>query len=607
MNNDLSGNLKPIQHPKAWKYIFLFAFACAITILIWRVTHAPISSLDTSSNEEAMMSKLSWVGIPLVVSGFVLSGHYLMAAQKALTRENMIRLQVEQASKPAPPPVDHAKERREYVLEILGMGVTLDEYRQGKLWDAVQKGNSYTTIREQNPRKYAWTDTDKLGIGGGRVCDAFENGAERTPMYWGLPSFEAGGPNQNPTMHFGPTNPMIGAAASFQATGMAWHLSIAGPWLLDERPDRLLEQVFSIFDQYPDLPYIVLTAEDDASSREDFLPPGSPLRTQTGYYVPKMPDAAAVFVLARRERVEPLRDFVWEDPDNDFVQEEFRTMYFKLIKTVPTDKKDEGMGRTPTIAEWLPAAAAFAKNPEIHPEGHHKYFINFKPYKNSPPKSWKPTPWFPIPWNEEQMETFDKLPSLGFLHRPTFVKFIDQEGHPIKHREERQKVLQAGWQEALQTLPDDERAKGPSRIAAGTNNNGEQLVALEQMLHHYAAAGGPVIDTGKTEQFINTDRRLGNTGAASFFMQMALGVIGSYREGGVSVAINLRDPNEASIIFISPPSDEKRKSQGEPFGSHVEPAFDPKNYETPSVESLIEAQRKHESDAQPASSTVAKR
>lgn len=556
------------------------------------------------------MHKLSWIGIPLVLLGFVLSGHYLMAVQKAMTRENTIRLQVEQASKPKPLPVDHAKARREYRLEILGMGVTLDEYRQGNLWDALQKGNPYMTIREHNPRKYAWTDTDKIGIGGGRVCDAFENAAERTPMYWGLPSFEVGGANQNPAMHFGPTNPMIGAADSFQGTGMAWHLSIAGPWMLDERPDRLLEQVFSIFDEYPDLPYVVLTAADDASSRESLLPPGSPLLAQTGYYVPKMPDAAAVFILARRERVEPLRDFAWDDPDNDFVQEEFRAMYFNLRQTVPTDGTGDfqGMhiGRAPTIAEWLPAAAAFAKNPEIHPEGHRKYLINFKPYKNSPPKSWKPTPWFPIPWNTEQLNTFDQLPSLGFLHRPTFVKFTNLEGHPIKDREERQKVLQMGWQEALQTLPDDERFKGPSLIVAGTNSNGEQLIVLEQMLHHYAANGGQAIDTGQTSQFINTDRRLGDTGAASFFMQMALGVMGSYREGGVSAAINLRDPNEASIIFISPPSDEKRKSQGEPFGSHVEPAFDPKSYETPSVESLIKAQRKHESGAQPASSPPAK-
>lgn len=542
------------------------------------------------------MGKLHWLGISLLVLGFTLSGHYLMSAQKALTRDNQIRFQAKQASKPAPAPVDHIKEHREYVLEILGMGVTLDKYRQGKLWDALQKGNPYTTIREQDPKKYPWRDIDKFGVTGGRIADAFENGAKRTPMYWGGPSFYAGPPNNDPTEHFDAINPIMGVAGDYQSTGMAWHLLVNAPWMLAERPERLLEQVFDFFDRYPDLPYVIITAEDSVSSRENAQAPDKPLLVKTGYYIPEMPDAAAVFVLARRERVEPLRKFVWQDPNNDYVHDEFGAMYNKLEDSVPTNKKMDSKnvhyGRPPTIAEWLPAAAAFAQHRASHPAPAHHPLLTFNPYKNSPPKDWKPTPWFPIPWNEEQMKTFDDLPSLGFLHRPTFVKFVDQDGHPIKHREERLKILQEGWQEALQTLPDDQRKKGPARIAAGTNNNAEQLLALEGLLSHYAANGGPAIDTGKTAQFINTDRRLGNTGAASFFVQMALGVMGSYREGGVSAAINLRDPNEASIIFISPPSDQNRKSQGEPFGNNVQPAVDPKNYESPSVESLIEMQNK---------------
>ncbi len=306
-----------------------------------------------------------------------------------------------------------------------------------------------------------------------------------------------------------------------------------------------------------------------------------------------MPDASAAFVLARRERVEPLRNYVWDDPENNFVQEEFRQMYYQLMGTLPSKfefSPGDPIPRPPTVAEWLPAAAAFAKNPEFHPEGHRKYLFNFKPYQNSPPRTWKPTPWFPIPWNREQMAAFDALPTLGFLHRPVFVKFVDGDGHPVQRREQRQQVLEAGWQQALLTLPEAERKQGPARIIAGTSNNTGQVLALEALLHRYAADGGPSIDTGKTEQFINTDRRLGNTGAATFFVQMALGVMGSYRAGGISAAINLRDPNEASIVFITPPSDEKRKSQGEPFGHNVQPAIDPQNYVAPSPEALLDAQ-----------------
>jgi hypothetical protein len=190
------------------------------------------------------------------------------------------------------------------------------------------------------------------------------------------------------------------------------------------------------------------------------------------------------------------------------------------------------------------------------------------------------------------LDAFDGLPTLGYLHRPIFVPFRDAEGHPIKRRDQRQQVLMAGWQQALQTLPDNERGKGPARIIAGTNNNKDQLIMLTGMLHQYEHEGGPAIDISKTAQFIDTDRRLGNTGAATFFMQMGLGVLGSYREGGVSAAINLRDPDEASIVFISPAPDDKRKSQRDPFVHGVQPQIDPDNYKAPSVEALLDAQHK---------------
>jgi hypothetical protein len=112
---------------------------------------------------------------------------------------------------------------------------------------------------------------------------------------------------------------------------------------------------------------------------------------------------------------------------------------------------------------------------------------------------------------------------------------------------------------------------------------------MEGMLHQYAAQGGPEIDSGKTAQFINTDRRLGNTGAATFFVQMALGVMGSYIEGDASAAINLRDPAGASIVFISPPSGERRKAQANwnVFKHQVKPAIDPDNYKPPTVGAVL--------------------
>ncbi|WP_180977534.1 type VI lipase adapter Tla3 domain-containing protein [Janthinobacterium sp. ROICE36] len=60
------------------------------------------------------------------------------------------------------------QEKREYVLEVIGLGVTLDKYRQGKLWEALQKGNAYASIREQDKEKYPWDAMERSGMSGGR-------------------------------------------------------------------------------------------------------------------------------------------------------------------------------------------------------------------------------------------------------------------------------------------------------------------------------------------------------------------------------------------------------------------------------------------------------
>jgi len=535
------------------------------------------------------MMTFRWLAISLLILLLCIGILWLGALSKSQAREIAGQMQAKEMKAP----VDEGKE---YVLEIIGFGVTLDKYRQAKLWEALQKGSPYTSIREQDPNKYPWTGQDKDGQGGTRAYDALENGINFTPLYWGLPSFYAGTPILDPVLQPSLEEPMAGLVAGAGTSGMAWHLFSIASWKLHEHPDTLLKEVFDFFDAHPDVPYVALHSEDSAGTRDGNRKSGAPKKLIDGYYIPDMPDATAVFILARRERIAPLRPYVWDDPENKFVQEQLRGMYYDLMQTLPSREKqqrpDAFSQRQPTVDEWLTAAAAFARRPDIRGVGLHA-FDNINPWLNRPPQDWKPTPWFPIPWNREQMETFDRLPSFGFVHRPVFVKFTDAEGKPVTRRDERQKLFNAGWQQALLTLPEAQRSKGPARIVAGTGQQKEQLLMLESMLHEYAAQGGPEIDSGKSTQFINTDLRLGNTGSASWFMQMAIGVMGSYRDGGASAAINLRDRNEASIIFVTPPPDSKRKQQdegGDIFRSRITPAIDPANYVTPSVEALLQEQ-----------------
>ena len=598
MSSLATTDMETIERPKVWKHVTGAVIAYPVLFLLWlafdfRVLHPKLANVTV----ETTMDRLRWFGVPLVAVILLFGGKWLYSSWTASTRareweEKNSQLKQQEVA------AHTEKARREYVLEVIGLGVTYEKYRQGKLWDALQTGTPFTSIREQDPNKYEWARFDKIGDTGNRFCDALENGANPSPMFWGVPTFYAGSPISTPARQPSEIRPMAGLAGSAESTGMAWHLFVTGPWQLSERPDQLLEQVFAFFDAHPDLPYAVLLANDSAILRDRDLPSGAPRLVKDGYYIPEMPDSAAVFVLARRERVEPLRPYVWDDPANDYLQENLRMMYYDLMETVPTPEKLAHQDtfhstRQPSVSEWLTAAAAFAKHPVYDKKEADISLAAFRRWLNDPPKDWKPTPWFPVPWNRNQMRAFDDLPSLGYIHRPVFFKFEDEHGRPLNRRDARQKILESGWQQALQTLPDNERTKGPARIVGAFGDHVEQQLALEGVLHTYAAQGGPEIDTSKTAQFINTDRRLGNTGAATFFMQMALGVMGSYIEGGTSAAVNLRDPSGASIVFISPPSEASRKKQQglDVFKHKVKPAIAPEDYKPPTVGAVLQSSK----------------
>lgn len=562
---------------------FAKAFSMGLLLIsLWIIFEVCVLGTET----EAIMNRIGWIGLPIFIVGLIFGSSWVTVAREASVREAAWKkksdlLQREQSANRT------QQAQREYVLEVISLGVTVEKYRQEKLWKVIHDGTPYKSIREQDPKKYEWSGDDKGGVSGARAYDALENAMGSVPMYWGIPSFYAGAPILDPERQPGPANPIGGLAEGAVTTGLAWHLFVTAPWLVKERPDQLLEQVFAFFDSHPDVPLVVLLGDDSLELRNTTRPMGAPDLLPDGYYIPEMPDSTAVMVLARRERVEPLRPFSWKDPQNEYLQETLRRVYFALQEQVPTLErlanpgKQVVDGRNPTVTEWLATADAFANRKRSDASDVAPFLEYVGPWAHQPPKNWKPTPWFPVPWNSNQLATFDKLPTLGFIHRPIFVSFEDEHGKPVIRREERLKLLEDGWQQALQTLAEAERAKGPARIIGAFGKHPEQQIAFETMLHRYAEQGGPEIDIGKTEQFINTDHRIGNMGAATFFVQMALGVIGSYNAGGTSAAVNMKESEGASIVFISPPPDDKRKQQGDQFRHNVEPAIDPNNYEVP--------------------------
>jgi Protein of unknown function (DUF2875) len=560
--------------PRAWKYWLtgLLVYVLLLPAWVWFCEEVYMPSALLNEQDLTMKHGIWLLGVPALM--VLLVGTIKFAASDLAAREAQGH-GTPTAAASAPTAVDEEQAKREYVLEVISLGVTLDKYRQGMLWDALSKGSPHATIREQDPKKYPWTAQDKNGVGGGRIGDTLVNGAKLIPDFWGIPTFaviNGALTEQNAPEAYGV--PYSGIGAGQDSSGMAWHIFVPVDWRRQERPDRIVERIFAFFDENPDVPFVVLSAEDDLYGRDYFLPPGATPLIRDGYYIPEMPDSATLIVLARRERAEAMKRYEWDEDVNEGYTQKLFLADRNLRRSLP---RPEGWSnRPPTSTEWREFTRGFIQKEGLY-SGHTSLFGSSKP-----PQNFKPTPWMPLPWTKFQHSEFDKLPSLGYLHRPVFVPMLDKDGKPLTRRAERAKALAEGWQQALATLPEAERKQAPGRVITSGGGNVDQTILLHGVMNDWAEQGGPELDSRKPTQWIDTDARLGNTGAATWFMQMSIGVMGSYIDGGASVAINMRDPNEASIVFVTPPPPEKVKQQPSSevlFKHKFVPAIDPANYQ----------------------------
>ena len=553
-------------------------FVVALTAWTFYLTQAELAVFNDSEGN-AMQKWTTWLGVPLAGVLAIVLAHWSLSASAAAPAE---RPQAPPAAAPA---------AQTYVLEVIGLGVSLDKHRQGRLWDALRQGAPFTTIREQDPRKYPYTADDKMDIEGGADASALENGIRGLPMYWPAPSFYATEPSTDPERPPSDTDPVIGVVAGTDSNGLGQTLFIPAGYTLSDHPDRMLEQAFAFFDAHPDLPYLVVAANDGLYFRHLNRPKGAPPLVRDGHYIPEMPGSSALFVLARRERVEALRPFAFDDTDRDVLgREQNRTGLARrlfLTHLRLSRQLGQAMGevrgmkvssRWPTVPEWLAAAKEFSRRPDVVGAPGLGRLNPFDDVVHTP-RGYTPTPWFPIPWNKDQLETFDRLPTLGYVHRPHYIPLTDADGKPLARRSERIAALVKGWNQALEAFPDAQRPAALKRLISSTGGSPDTLVELTALVDAQAGGGGPELHLDKPNEWIDLEPRLGNTGSASLFMGMAIGVMGSYIDGGGSAAINLRNPREASLVFISPPPPDKLQRQGRGvFKNNVTPAIDPASY-----------------------------
>ncbi len=502
--------------PRAWKYVLAGVLLTLVIVPLWSLlVMRGVQPEYLLQESELKPRHVFWlVALPVLVVVLMVSGSWLGASTRAIEQ----RVQAKQSAateKTAQTSQQQDQARREYVLEIIGLGLTLDQYRQGALWDALRQGSPYATIREQDPKKYPWGAQEKKGLEGLRSGHSLENGAGPSLEYWGVPTFAADSPADDAERPASPTDPVLGLPAGAMSSGMAFHLFVSAGWEQSERPDRVLARVFDFFDEHPDVPYVVLSASDGLYFRNMYRPKGTPPLIRDSYYVPPMPDASMLLVLARRERVDAVRPYVFGDMNyfeasvDDMNRYGFAhrlgLFYGDLKELLPKPEGD--LSRPPTAPEWIEAARDFAQR-NLHPTGLSLLATKLNPMAAEPPPSdFRPTPWFPIPWTKRQLDEFDQLPTLGFLHRPVFVPTVDEHGQPLKRRTRRGtgRGLAAGAADAARSRASERadarvrRHRQPSRADHGPHQRAQCLgrarwpgagpVAAHAVDRHRRAAG----------------------------------------------------------------------------------------------------------------------
>jgi hypothetical protein len=289
--------------------------------------------------------------------------------------------------------------------------------------------------------------------------------------------------------------------------------------------------------------------------------PGQPALIRDGHYVPEMPGAAALFVLARRERLDALRPFAFEDTDQDANSRvQNRTGLARRVFLAHYDLSEqlgEAMPATPacsdrwpTVPEWLAETARFAKRPDVVGAPGLGRLNPFDDVVHTP--GLHPDPVVPHPL--EQGSARDLRPPADPRLRapPPLHPPHRRRRQALARRSERIAALVKGWNQALEAFPDAQRPAALKRLISSTGGSPDTLVELTALVDAQAGGGGPELHLDKPNEWIDLEPRLGNTGSASLFMGMAIGVMGSYIDGGGSAAINLRNPARPASSSSAP-------------------------------------------------------
>ena len=433
-----------------------------------------------------------------------------------------------------------------YVLEVRGLGVAVNRSADEEIWQKIrEKSDNFSSILSQRVEDYPGDSDTRVMYLQLMNGIAFGNAAGRAVQYWPIPVI-IWGPPRAATNSF---RPAVNIAGNRQQASLGVSLFL---WQEDASTDdspAMIQKLFDFFDAHPDVPEALVFSEDGVTTRELLKAPGT-VELPKGHFIPTVPDSIVGILVSRSDRVDRLiRPFAVEQHgplNQDTTQYDVTRLWNfyweKNDGTGPDDfdafyqSEGERLGFPTTMSVSTMSATWWQQQLPTF----------WKQIGNKGPGEFKPTPYIPVRWTNWQVKQFDSAPLIGYLHRPVDVKLTDGEGKPLS-KTAQIAALRSGWTAALDTLP---QAEQPKRVFYDTTGDRTWAIPITQALSH-AGEGAP--DIGDVKQGYDIGRRIGNTGISSPMVQLGLGLIAGYQEGGASATINRRPDGNATIMMVSPP------------------------------------------------------
>jgi hypothetical protein len=440
-----------------------------------------------------------------------------------------------------------ATQVRTYALEIRGVGMAVDGWQQSTIWKLIQKKNSnFSSIYSQDPNAYQASVTTRENIQRINTRVAFKHSAGESVAYWPIPVFSIGPPKQ-PSDTGAASNILSGRnAATLGVTLFLWQDAEN-----TTHAQGMIERLFQFFDDNPEVPQALIVSADGDVTRNGLRVAGTP-GLQNGLVVPTVYESMTGLLVTRSDRVDRyIRRYATHEPEDNQDKNTDLGKLWAFYWKHSREFRD--------VYEGAERAKGF-ENPDAPGTMSTAYWQSqlptlWKTISNRGPGYFEPSPWLPIRWALHQVKEFDAAPVLGYLHRPIKVSMQDEHGQRLKPALQA-KALQAGWLQAVETLP---KGQQPVRVFYDTTDNRDAEIALNNALHGLNTDGHG-IELGNVDEGYDIGRRLGNTGVSGALVEINLATIASYLDGGASAVVYAGQDGSLTVQMVLPP-DEARKAK----------------------------------------------